>query len=295
MDNPFHEALILGQEVGARYALVTPRAPARGLTGGKLGQRSGTSVEYMDHRDYQPGDDLRSIDWFAFARTDRLTVKLFHEEVSPHLDLIIDASRSMAIGAETGPSVKARATLALGAALAVAAESAGFTHTIWLAGASMQPLDGGSGPPQQWGGIALDYALPADAPVAPQHARWRRQGVRVLLSDLFWPGDPAAIMAPLADHAASLAVIQVLDQADANPPTRGNIRLADSETGLERDLFIDGPAEARYRANLARHQDLWSRACRQHGATMTTFIAQHLLADWDLRDLVACQLLNVAG
>jgi uncharacterized protein (DUF58 family) len=292
MDSFFHQSLILGQEVGSRYALVTPRRTPRGLTGAKLGDRVGSSVEYMDHRDYQPGDDLRSIDWFAFGRSDRLTVKLFREEVSPHLDLVVDASRSMTLGGAESP--KARATLALAAILATAATAAGFTHTTWLAGKLIAPLLGSGQAPEQWDGIEFDYAPDADRPALADPPRWRRQGVRVLISDLFWLGDPAAMLGPLAENAAALSVIQILDDSDASPPSRGMVRLVDSETGQERDLFIDGPAEARYRANLACHQDLWNRTCQQHGATMSTLIAQRLLAGWDLRDLLASELLRVA-
>ena len=72
-----------------------PRQRRSGLLGGTLSQRAGSSLEFRDHRAYEPGDDLRHIDWNAYARTDQLTIKLFREEVTPHLDVVIDTSRSM--------------------------------------------------------------------------------------------------------------------------------------------------------------------------------------------------------
>ncbi|MCP4711656.1 MAG: DUF58 domain-containing protein, partial [Planctomycetes bacterium] len=56
---------MMGQQAGARYSLVTPRNIPEGLTGAKMGNRPGSSLEFMDHREYQPGDDLRRIDWSA--------------------------------------------------------------------------------------------------------------------------------------------------------------------------------------------------------------------------------------
>ena len=119
-----------------RYALEPPRTTSAPLAGLQLGRQAGASLEFRDHRDYQPGDDLRRIDWNAFARSDRLTIKLYREEISPHLDIVLDGSRSMALeGAE-----KARAAIGLAAAFAVAAENAGYSHNAWLARRSVEPV-----------------------------------------------------------------------------------------------------------------------------------------------------------
>src|ERR1041385_2087599 len=58
--------------------------------------RRGTSLEFADYRRYSPGDDLRYLDWGIYARSDRLYVKLFREEVDLFAYLFIDASGSMA-------------------------------------------------------------------------------------------------------------------------------------------------------------------------------------------------------
>src|SRR5690349_12574511 len=91
------EYLNEGERAGQRYVLGLPRQTPRGTTGVALAQRAGSSLEFKDHRDYQAGDDLRHIDWNAFARSDQLSVKLFREEISPHVDVVLDGSRSMAL------------------------------------------------------------------------------------------------------------------------------------------------------------------------------------------------------
>ena len=56
----------------------------------------GASVIFAEHRDYRPGDDLRLLDWRAFARSDRYTIKHFEQETHLRAHLLLDISTSMA-------------------------------------------------------------------------------------------------------------------------------------------------------------------------------------------------------
>ena len=104
MNETYRQYLIDGERAGARYALASPRNVPFGASGNQMSKRPGSSLEFIDHREYQPGDDLRRIDWGGFARSDKLTVKLYRDEVSPHLDVVIDGSCSMAL--ENSPKRK---------------------------------------------------------------------------------------------------------------------------------------------------------------------------------------------
>src|SRR4051812_9725171 len=86
-----------GAAAAQRFALAMPRVGPANRTGIAMGARAGSSLEFRDHRGYEPGDDLRHVDWDAYARSDQLTVKLFREEVTPHLDVLVDGSKSMAL------------------------------------------------------------------------------------------------------------------------------------------------------------------------------------------------------
>jgi hypothetical protein len=120
----------------------------------------------------------------------------------------------------------------------------------------------------------------------------RRLGVRVLVSDLLWPGNPAAILRRLRDGAAALFVIQLLAREDKTPPEHGNLRVIDSETGGESEIYIDSAVAKQYADNLAQLQQSWDDACRQCGAHMTTLIAEDL--ETSLGELQALQLLTPA-
>src|SRR3989475_10831595 len=66
------------------------------LTGLHRSPFRGFSVEFTEHRPYQPGDEPRYLDWKILARADRLFVKQFEEETNLRAMLLVDASRSMA-------------------------------------------------------------------------------------------------------------------------------------------------------------------------------------------------------
>ncbi|MGH7226037.1 MAG: DUF58 domain-containing protein, partial [Gemmataceae bacterium] len=209
----FRDYLSEGERIGQRYALALPRQTPRGATGLAFGQRAGGSLEFKDHRDYQPGDDLRHIDWNAFARSDQLSVKLYREEIAPHVDLLLDVSRSMALEG----TAKERATVALTACLATAAANSGFGHAVWLMGDDIRPLANGNALPSLWGDFELNHRGNAAEVLARGAANWRPRGVRVLVSDLLWVGEPLLALRSLTEGASATTVIQLLAEADEHP------------------------------------------------------------------------------
>jgi uncharacterized protein (DUF58 family) len=288
MDSALRQSLRDGEQLGIRYALQIPQVAASGLTGSRAGRRSGSSIDFQDYREYQPGDDLRFIDWGIYARTDRLTVKLYREEVIPHLDLILDGSRSMNLEG----TAKAIATAKLSALLATAAANAQCTQAVWLSGEGFQRLANDTLTPSAWDKLELDSKRTLDQSFDILSPKLRRLGVRVLISDLLWPGEPLQLLRRLRDGAAALFVIQLLGRDDATPPEHGNLRVVDSETGEESEIYIDSSIAKQYGDNLAQLQQCWADACRQSGAHMTTLIAEDL--ESSLPELEAMQLLTPA-
>ncbi|HSY20290.1 MAG TPA: DUF58 domain-containing protein [Candidatus Acidoferrales bacterium] len=272
MDPAIRQALGDGEKTGLRYALQIPQVATSGWTGTRSGRRTGSSIDFQDYREYQPGDDLRFIDWGIYARTDRLTVKLFREEVTPHLDLILDGSRSMNLAHTAKPAAAAR----LAALLATSAANAQCTRAVWLSGEGFQRLPNDTLTPSAWDRLDLDSLRTPGQSLEILPPKFRRLGVRVLVSDLLWPGEPMPLLRRLRDGAAALFVIQLLAREDVEPPEHGNLRVVDSETGDEREIYIDSSIARQYSENLAQLQQSWSDACRQCGAQMTTLIAEDL-------------------
>src|SRR5262245_48035281 len=231
-----------GATAAQRFALATPRHGPANRTGSALGARAGSSLEFRDYRGYEPGDDLRHVDWNAFARSDQLSVKLFREEVAPHLDVLMDGSKSMALA----DSAKLRGTLALAGFFAEAATNSGFSHSGWLLGADAVLLGDRRRHAAEWETIRFEHRDCPTSALASAGSRLRSRGVRILLSDLLWNADPVQAVRTLADRASTAVVLQVLAGADTDPPLGSYLRLVDSETDEVREVRIDSGVAGRY-------------------------------------------------
>lgn len=287
-----HAAFESGWRAGLGYALSRPAQTPAGMMGEQLGSGVGNSIEFMDYREYTPGDDLRRIDWSAYARSDRLVIKLNREEVTPHLDLLLDTSGSMALA----DSAKSNALLGLAAALAAASDNARMTRRVYAAAQRLEPIPGGEGDPRSWhwpGFVESGDETPLTSAMHEVAVPMRRRGVRVLISDLLCPDDPWPIVSRLAEGASSAHVVQLLGQQDADPDWNGDLRLVDSESGAVRELRLDATAMSRYRQQLNRLRDQWRSACARAGVQMTELIAEDVVADWDLSGLMRTGVLRL--
>jgi uncharacterized protein (DUF58 family) len=285
MNAELRQALRDGEHLGARYALQIPQVAASGWTGSRSGRRAGSSIDFQDYREYQPGDDLRFIDWGIYARNDRLTIKLYREEVTPHLDLILDGSRSMNLA----DTAKAGAVAKLAALLATSAANAQCTQSVWLSGEGYQRLANDGLTPSAWDGLELASGRTPEQSFEILPPKFRRLAVRVFVSDLLWPGEPLQLLRRLREGAAALFVVQLLARDDVMPPEHGNLRLVDCESGSESEIYVDSAVAKQYTDNLVQLQQSWADACRQCGAQMTTLIAENL--GNSLKELESIQLL----
>lgn len=229
----------------APWRLAWPDRAAAGRAGDRLGRGTGASLEFVDFRDYTPGDDLRHVDWRAYARTDALQVRLFREEVAPHVDLIVDVSASMA------------STPAKAAALRDLAS--GLAHLAERSGARTKVLEAGGGALDDLEGLAP--AGPGRGALLPR-LPLRPRSVRVVLSDFLVPDDPVPLLRGLAAGGAHVVAIQLLDPWEADPVAEGPATLVDVEDGARLDLDLDAATLDRYRVRLGRLTEDVSRATR---------------------------------
>ena len=205
-----YESLMLGYRWGSRAVFAEPSRTPQGTLGPRLARTVGSSLEFMDHREYWPGDDPRRIDWNAFARSDKLTVKLYREEVNPHVDLLLDVSRSMNLGG----TKKGEAVYALvGYFASVAAESR-FSFRVFTTRDGCRALERSRLAPPEWDPFDLaSNESPADALTRmPPH--WRPCGIRIFISDLLFPSDPETIVPQIAGNAAVTVFVQLLTETD---------------------------------------------------------------------------------
>lgn len=286
----FREAIAHGERMGAGYSLVAPRALVSNAGGGRVSRRAGGSLEFRDHREYHPGDDLRHVDWNVVARSDRLIVKQFHEEVSPVVDLIIDGSRSM----QLADTRKAEATLATASFLATAARNAGFPYALSMARAKPELVARGAMRPTEWPELAFDFIGSPAAALIGSAAILRPLGIRILISDLLWDGEPRAVLSSLAQNAAALIIVQLLAESEASPDLRGGWRVVDVETGQWREVVFDASAAARYNDALLRHRALWDDAARHVKAIVVRGVAERVIERLLFDELAAAEILRAS-
>src|SRR5208282_4978977 len=165
-------------------------------------------------------------------------------------------------------------------------------QAVWLSGEGFQRIANDALTPSAWDKLDLDSKRTPEQSFEIMPPKFRRLGVRVLISDLLWPGEPVQLLRRLREGAAALFVIQLLAREDATPPEHGNLRVVDSETGEENEIYIDSSVAKQYAENLGRLQQSWDDACRQCGAHMTTMIAEDL--EKSLGELETMQLLMPA-
>lgn len=268
----------------ARWRLPFGRQAWRGLSGSWQGAGAGSSIDFQDHRVYVPGDDPRHIHWQAFARTGALTMKLYRAEVSPLVDVAIDVSRSMSFTPE-----KAARTDEL---LAFAVESAagiGAPVRVHAAdGLTIRAVPNESVRAGSWrerlrspaaaASVPNAAALASPTAVAPGPLPWRPGAMKVLISDLLFPGNPAALLGPMAASGGLGILLVPTAVAEAELDWRGNVELTDCESGIVRKQRIDEDLASRYRAAYARHFSLWREACRKRGVLMARVPAEKGLA-----------------
>lgn len=266
------------ERAAAAFHLALPRTPMGGRLGQRLGAGSGSSIEFQDYRAYAPGDDLRHVDWAAFARSDTLTVRLYRDEVAPRIDLVLDASRSMIINEQ-----KARAHRELAALLACAA-LASEADTRLLASATHEPQ-----PLQRARDVENWLGCDGAASILEQsHLPLRRCSLRVVLSDFLFPHDADALINRLARDGAALAIVQLTLPEEAEPVVEGPCRLTDAENGGTLDLVLNEETVSDYRERFSRLRLGLSRAARRAGAAFA-----HVKAGAPLRELAV--MLTRAG
>jgi uncharacterized protein (DUF58 family) len=260
---------VLDPEVARRVSGLRLRArkAVEGLLAGNhRSPRRGASVVFVEHREYRPGDDPRLLDWRAFARTDRHSIKHFEQETQLRATLVLDRSGSMAypdIG--HGPS-KATHAATLLASLAYVLVRQGDAAGLITVDSDLADVL-----PARARAAHLDTLLRAlSEPVQPGRVtdlvtaldavaeRAGRRGVVAVASDLLDLRDDALRpLASMVTRGNEVIVFHVLHPDEIEFPFHGPTRF----TGLEGEVPLDVDPDA-VRAAYQREVQAFLAACR---------------------------------
>lgn len=268
----------------ARLEIVARNVVEGFLSGGHRSPYFGQSIEFAQHREYVPGDDIRRIDWKVWSKTDKYYIKQYEEETNLRTTLVVDVSESMQFG--TGPVSKAEYACQTAASLAYLllkqSDAVGlvtFDETLRQRVEQSSKLNHLT---------ALLAALDLEAPkqktrladvlfqVAEAYAR---RGLIVLISDLL--ADREGLfrgLKILRTRGHDVMLFHILDDAELDFPYTGTTKFE----GLEAagDLVCD-PRSLRdgYMTAMKAYLDQIHRFCAQHLIDYQTIrTSEHLSA-----------------
>jgi uncharacterized protein (DUF58 family) len=251
---------------------IPSRRTVVGVTSGqRQSRRYGSSLDLADYRAYTPGDDIRRLDWSAFARLGRLFMRLYAAEEDACVTLWVDCSASMSWD-RANKERPARAIAGALAYLALAAEDraacVGFAKRI-LGRAG--PLRGKRSAPRLWsalgalpGGTTTDWGAVAGA------ARSVPKGVAVLISDFLTALPPRPALSALRAAGHDVVLVQVLSPEELHPSLRGDLRLVDAETGHSVEVTVGHAALSAYETAKAEHTRALGLLARSYEARLVT-------------------------
>ena len=256
------------------YQLGLPRVPLAGRSGELLGRGTGSSLEFQEYREYQPGDDIRHLDWAAYGRSDRVDDSPVSRGDQPvHRD---SARRQQVDGigrvGETvgGPSIDRDVRIDVGTfgrpafdsstqrrttVAEVGADRIGFTRRVSFDGV-LTLVE-----------LCEQRRIPAG-----------RQSIRIVISDFLFPHDAGSLIRQLAAGCSTLWVIQLLTAWEAAPTPVGSRRLIDLETAQQTELRIEQATIAAYLERLKRLQQELETNCRRVHAPFVSLVADRGLA-----------------
>jgi uncharacterized protein (DUF58 family) len=268
---PEDEALLPPALLNALRGLeiVSPSRRRRLGEGAHPALRHGREEEFFQHRPYVRGDDLRSVDWRASARTGHPLVMQRHAPSRRPLTVLLDTSDSMAFPERAS---KLRMAKVLAAALAFLALRRGDSvelsrleggqfekmARLWPARRSLHAISNALTAFRPTGQGDLAGALAAAGTSAP-----RRHGLVVVLSDLY--GDEAGFLAAVASirRVAEVVVVQILAGSEVEMPA-GTAALQELESGSVASL--DGASARDYGARVAAWRERLGAGVRSAGA-----------------------------
>lgn len=243
----------------------------RGPSGELAGVGVGSSLEFQDHRAYLPGDDPRQISWQAYARTGHYMMKVYREEARPMVDVTLDVSDSMFAFA-----AKAQRTVEAFYFVIEAARRSGAALRVYLVkGSRALALAEEAITTERW--WEEKDRLPAtSAHEVPSLALipYRGPALRVLVSDLLFPGEPERVIHPLSACQGRGIIFAPICREESDPAWDGNYEFVEAESQDQHQHRIDSSIRRRYEVAYARHFELWKAGAAKYGILLARLAAE---------------------
>lgn len=266
--------------------------PRRRLTNRSRGEhhagKGGTSTEFVDYRDYSPGDDVRYVDWNIFSRLERPFVKLYRHEEEMHVVLLVDASTSMQFDGKFDRARQLAAAFGLMGLMNVERVSAYSCNHQGQEPVFLSPCTGRISRKRLFDFLETipgGGEFPIEQAVEAVLRRHRGRGIAVVLSDFLTFGDFDRAFNQLFSAGLEIFAVQILAPGELNPEVTGDLRFVDSENGHTLDVSSAGDLLGIYQEHRLALEEELGLACRQRNGRFLSISSRDPL-DWVLFDLL---------
>jgi len=268
-----------------RLTLAASAPAASAASGLRHARVRGGGLEFQDYRHYQPGDDLRSIDWTVDARLRQLVVRVFSAEGRLQLHLLVDISRSMTAGVPDKLQCAKKLAAALCYIAVARRDASGVATFDDTVRSYLRPAAGraqifkvfdtlrsaAAGGRSSLNKSLFDYGATAHGP-----------GLAVVISDFFEAAGAFDGLQYLMYRGLTPAIVQVVADEELDPILADEAELVDLEDSGGDPLVVDSSAVAAYREQLARASGELEQFCRSrglaHGRVVSSAPFQSLIA-----------------
>ncbi|MCA8991579.1 MAG: DUF58 domain-containing protein [Planctomycetaceae bacterium] len=258
----FANLQVLARQVVEGFCAGLHRSPHKGF-----------SVEFKEHRSYVPGDDIRTIDWKLFGKTDRLFIREYEEETNLRCTILLDSSGSMAYTGSRSQGVsKHDYAVRLSAALAYLMLNQQDSVGLVTFNDTVQKYIPPRARPRHLRAIVNELQLQKPEKETElgdvfrqMVAKIQRRGLLLIISDLF--GDVDQLMKSLAHfrHANhEIIVFQIWDPDELDFPFRQWTQFASLEASTNRHLVDPAQIRRAYLEKLAIFRDQLAKGCNRH-------------------------------
>lgn len=244
-----------------------------GLVGGhNVSRFAGSGQEFLDHRSFHEGDDLRAVNWRAYMRFEKLFLKMFQIEPRVPVRLLLDMSASMTAGTGAGDLTKFDYARKLAAALV-------YVGLVRLDSILLQPFSARLQDPFLSSGgrhrfqPAENYLRALKAHGKTNYFETAREyltaypqrGLTIIISDFLDDADCFHPLQYMADFGHELLLIQLWGEEDRSPTEVGEVELIDAESGARARIGLNENVRHAYTEAFDQHAEEIKRLALRNG------------------------------
>ncbi|WP_270182565.1 DUF58 domain-containing protein [Alkalihalobacillus sp. CinArs1] len=255
--------------------------------GERKSTKLGTSLEFSDYRLYSPGDDLRQIDWNAYARTKRHYIKRFMDEQELLISIYLDSTSSVML--DKGKREYAQALAVAFGYMGLCGDDRVCLHPV---GDKIPSFPFRKG--RAYSTKLLNYVTSlnhieerATQSFMKDVVRKlpKKTGISIVISDLMEPLDEIQFtLKRLQAQKQQVRLVQVLSEEEVNPSYKGDLKLIDSESSTETNVSMSKNVLRSYQKRFESHQHDLAQFCSERGISFVTCSTSETIDNVVFRD-----------